>query len=101
MLLHCIKKNTDFIPMVKTPYFWQSSRTLKDGDDLEVDDLLGHQILATYPGCFEVRSFGNSFADVPKKTDSKRGRPKIDLETKVMEKMEHKAVDDSLDAVVS
>jgi len=97
MLLHCIKKTTDFIPMVKTPRFWQSSKTLKFGDELEIDDLLGHQILATYPGCFEVKSFGDS----QKKAEAKRGRPKLDVETKVMERMDNKQESDTLESTVS
>lgn len=97
MLLHCIKQNTDFIPMVKTPYFWQSQKTLKFGDELEVEDMLGHQILATYPGCFEVKSFG----EVARKAEVKRGRRAVEIETKVVDRVENKSGDESFEAVVS
>lgn len=92
MILNCIKKNTDFIPMVKVPYFWQASKSLKFGDDIEVDDMLGHQILATFPGCFEVRSFG----DTAKKAEPKRGRPKLEVDTKIIDKMENKVEADTV-----
>jgi hypothetical protein len=95
MILRCTKKNGDFIPMVKIPYFWQPKATIKFGEELEIEDLLGHQLLATYPGCFEVMSFGDSH----RKAESKRGRPKLDVDTKVIEKMETKSEGDSFEVV--
>jgi hypothetical protein len=95
MILRCTKRSGDFIPMVKIPYFWQPKATLKFGDELDIEDLLGHQLLATYAGCFEVVSFG----DTAKRAEPKRGRPKLDVETKMVEKMETKSEVESFDVV--
>jgi hypothetical protein len=81
MFLKCILKRTDFIPMVKSPRFWQSSKTLSDGDEIEIDDATGHQVLAAYPGAFQVVGYGER----EKKTEVKRGRPKLEVENKSIE----------------
>lgn len=57
MKLKCTVKNADFIPMIKKPRFWLSPTTLKFGSQFDVEDDVGHQLLATFPGSFEVLSY--------------------------------------------
>ncbi len=57
MKLKCTVKNADFIPMVKKPRFWLSPATLKYGSLFDVEDDIGHQLLANFPGSFEVLSY--------------------------------------------
>ncbi len=59
MKLKCTVKNADFIPMIKKPRFWMANVTLKAGSQLDVEDDIGHQLLASYPGSFEVVSYTN------------------------------------------
>ena len=59
MQLKCVLEKFDFVPMVKSPKFWISEETLGHGSILEIDDVIGHQLLASYPGKFEVLSYGS------------------------------------------
>lgn len=52
--------DTDFVPMVKKPKLWITSRSLKKGATIDVEPEIGHQLLAAYPGAFEVISYGDS-----------------------------------------
>lgn len=67
MQLKCVLKKVDFIPMVKSPKFWISEETLNFGSILEVEDAIGHQLLAVHPGAFEVLSYGVAPEEKPKK----------------------------------
>lgn len=57
MKLKSTVRNADFIPMIKKPRFWLSPVTLKFGSLFDVEDDIGHQLLATFPGSFEVVSY--------------------------------------------
>jgi hypothetical protein len=48
---------TDFVPMVKKPRMWISAETLRVGSVLDVEPEIGHQLLASYPGAFQVVSY--------------------------------------------
>jgi hypothetical protein len=56
--IKCVLPRTDFVPLVKTPRFWISPETVRDGHILDVDPEIGHQILASYPGAFQVLEYG-------------------------------------------
>lgn len=77
MILECVLKSTDFIPIVKKPKFWMAPTTMSFGSQLTIDDEIGHQILAAYPGAFKVTQYG----DAPKAEVKTR---KKDYEKKVM-----------------
>ena len=66
MQLKCLLDKVDFVPMVKTPFFWISPETLRLGSLLEVEDKVGHHILAAYPGSFEVLKYDGQ--EVKKRT---------------------------------
>lgn len=72
MQLKCVLKKIDFIPMVKRPHFWISSETLNYGSVLEIDDTIGHQLLAEHPGAFEVVSYGALHQDEKPKKKTKK-----------------------------
>lgn len=55
------------MPMLKSPIFWISSDTLTYGSVLEVDDRLGHQLLAAYPEAFEILTYTTKEEEKPKK----------------------------------
>jgi len=94
MLLESTLK-TDFIPMVKKPAFWISSKTLKEGDKIEIDDATGHQVLAAYPGAFKVLAYGQTTAvEAPK-----RGRKPLAEKVISLEQMDTKDVSDILPEV--
>lgn len=67
MQLKCVLKKVDFVPMVKSPIFWISEETLGFGSVLEIEDRIGHQLLAAYPEAFEVLSYGKLEEEKPKK----------------------------------
>lgn len=58
MKIKCVLPRTDFVPMVKTPKFWIAPETVREGAILEVEPEIGHQILAAYPGAFQVLEYG-------------------------------------------
>lgn len=58
MKIKCVLPRTDFVPMVKTPRFWISPETVREGSVLEVEPEIGHQILASYPAAFQVLEYG-------------------------------------------
>lgn len=67
MQLQCtLESKVDFVPMLKSPRFWQPKSTLKAGSVLEVEEDIGHQLLATYPKCFKVLAYAE------KKTRNKK-----------------------------
>lgn len=66
MQLKCVLKKVDFLPMVKSPFFWISEETLGYGSVLEIEDRIGHQLLAQYPEAFEVLSYGKLEEEKPK-----------------------------------
>lgn len=76
MILECTLKSTDFVPIVKKPRLWIAPHTLGFGSQLTLDDEIGHQILAAYPGAFKVLQYG----DAPKAETKTR---KKDYEKKV------------------
>lgn len=94
------QSKTDFIPMVKKPKFWIAPKTLKALDQIEVDDEIGHQILATYPGCFKVLGYGN---DRPAQASEpvKRGRKPAEQKVISSEAMDTKDYSDILPEVTS
>ena len=67
MKLKCILTKTDFVPIVKSPRFWISPETIREGSSIDVSSDIGHQLLSTYPGAFKVTSY-----DEPTKKRSKQ-----------------------------
>lgn len=45
---------TDFVPILKTPTLWICPETLRNGSLIEVDEQIGYQLLAGYPGAFQL-----------------------------------------------
>lgn len=45
---------TDFVPMLKHPRLWICPETLRFGSIIEVEDQLGHMLMANFPGGLEV-----------------------------------------------
>ncbi len=68
MQLKCVLKKVDFIPLVKSPKFWISPDVLGFGSVLEVQEHIGHQLLAAYPGSFEVLGYGSAKEEKKKRT---------------------------------
>lgn len=59
MQLKCKLEKVDFIPTIKIDgKTWQPKKTLVNGTVLDVEDLIGHQLLAAHPGAFEVLGYG-------------------------------------------
>lgn len=77
MKIKCVLPRTDFVPMVKTPRFWISPETVKMGSIIEIEPEIGHQLLANYPGAFQVMDYN----EVPKPR-KKRMEPE-DIQLKV------------------
>lgn len=67
MRLKCELERVDFVPMVKTPRFWMSKKTLKKDSILDVEPEIGHQLLAAYPGAFRVESYEDKKPERKKK----------------------------------
>ena len=63
---------TDFIPMIKTPKFWISNETLREGSLIEVPAEIGHQLLSQYPAAFQVVSYDEELSPAPAKRRSKQ-----------------------------
>lgn len=93
------QSKTDFIPMVKKPKFWIAPRTLRAGDHIEVDDEVGHQILAAYPGSFKVIAYGAPA--VAAEPAQKRGRKPTEQKVISTEHMDTKDYSDILPEVTS
>jgi len=69
MKIKCVLERVDFIPLLKVGgRIWQPEKTLGKGAVIEVEDAIGHQLLANYPGAFEVVSYG----EAPVKTRRKQ-----------------------------
>lgn len=61
MQLECTLENFDFIPLVKlSNSIWQPKKTLSKGSIFEVQDEIGHQLLAQYPKAFKVLGYGEA-----------------------------------------
>jgi len=98
MILESTLKS-DFIPMVKKPKFWIAPKTLKEGDQIEIDDATGHQVLATYPGAFRVVSYGNDRPAPTQAEPQKRGRKPVEQKIVSTEHMDSKDYSDILPEV--
>lgn len=72
---------TDFIPMVKTPKFWISPETLREGSLLVVESAIGHQLLAQYPAAFQVINYDDEPNPAPEKTRRRKQMQASDLST--------------------
>lgn len=66
MQLQCLLEH-DFVPMLKTPSFWISPKTLKKGALLDVPDQIGYNLLATFPGAFKPLSLAEEVAKVERR----------------------------------
>lgn len=98
MILESILK-ADFIPMVKKPKFWIAPKTLKEFDQIEIDDATGHQVLATYPGAFRVVAYGNDRPAPAQPEPVKRGRKPTEQKVISTEHMDTKDYSDILPEV--
>ena len=98
MLLESTLKS-DFIPMVKKPKFWIAPKTLKEGDQIEIDDATGHQVLASYPGAFRVIAYGNERPAAAHPEPQKRMRKAVEQKIVTAEQMDSKDYSDILPEV--
>lgn len=62
----------------------KEARTFNHGDELEIDDKSGHQVMASYDGLFEVVEYGKAAKQKPEPEVGVRSRQAKAPRTKVV-----------------